>query len=212
MGFILLCCMMSVVLLTLLIGCNSENRQKDDKPIAKKETTSYVSTSNAKNEILNKLKRLKDTAVPANLSSGAMCYSMAAPPDRVEYVCPICHNKTLYEASKDNYGLPRFISWELTSCRRAVKEIKGMSVELDETSFCKKCKPDAKKHELTLVVKYGKNETHRVKNVRLDDLKLLVEFTNGKLKHDVGAGGEEPLKNYLTRLHKLLGVPAEDNK
>jgi hypothetical protein len=47
-------------------------------------------------ELRRRLEELARSEPPLDLSSGAMCYSVAAPSEVVEYLCPVCGQKTLY--------------------------------------------------------------------------------------------------------------------
>ncbi len=157
------------------------------------------------------LQKLANSEPPKTLAPGAMCYEMAMPPDRAEYTCLICSNKTLYASSPEERSLvPRFLTWDLPACRRLAGQIKNIPVTLDEKSFCKHCTPQAEKRELCLVIDYGNGIRHTVQGVTKDDLQLLVEFSEGSAVHNAGPGGERPLKEYLGRLEELLGVKLND--
>lgn len=139
---------------------------------------------------------------------GAMCYEMASPPDRAEYVCPKCGEKTLY--TKD---AAREVEWELESCRREFLKLKastGLLLALDESSYCSHCRPDAKTHALTLVVTYADGSSHTNAAVTAGDLRILQGFLRGDGAFKTFNEGEEPLKQQLPRLRELLGVPAHD--
>jgi len=57
------------------------------------------------------LAELAQKSAPTNLSLGAMCYDMPCPPERVDYVCPVCENRTIFiemgvdiqETTKNSY-------------------------------------------------------------------------------------------------------------
>jgi hypothetical protein len=101
----------------------------------------------------------------------------------------------------------------LPSYRRIAEDIKDFGVELDESQFCRKCSPEVKEPKLFLVVRYdGEAEPHRYEGVTLDDIQLVSEFLTGKDKHTGGQDAESPLKNYIERLEKLLGVKLETGK
>lgn len=165
-----------------------------------------------------KLEELSNQLAPPDLKPGAMCYDQAAPPERAEYVCPKCKEKTLYALAQDGGTIPpedsvelsriaADLNYQLSSCRRLVKEIKGLNVELDESQFCRKCHPEVKNPQLGLIVRYsGQKTPHRVWGVTSGDLRLLVEFMAGKTKHVGERDSETPLKNHLKRLEELLGV------
>ena len=138
---------------------------------------------------------------------GAMCYRMALPPDRMEYVCPTCGEKTLYEKE---------VSWtwmhQLDACRRLFKELpKHDTMTLDESSFCRKCQPGTNKPSLRLLIRFDDGTTNVVSPVWSEDLGLLRDFLGGKLAVKGAQDFETPLKSHLPRLRQLLGVN-DDNK
>ena len=68
-----------------------------------------------------------------------MCYKVARPSDRYEYVCPICEEKALHTNS---YAY--FFQKDLGACRSIAKNLSNFGVLLDETNFFV---PIAKKKE-----------------------------------------------------------------
>ena len=140
------------------------------------------------------------TAKPPAPKMGAMCYDMAAPPNRAEYVCPVCGEKTLYTQQQ-----ARRVSWELETCRRLMKEIASSAVTLDESSWCKKCQPDAKEPALALRLRFDDGTTRTVEKVNPEQLRLLRDFLGGKLLVKGETDMETPLKDKLGELEKLLG-------
>lgn len=162
----------------------------------------------SKEEIAKRLKKIAQSPPPKDLKMGAKCYDMAGPPARIDYVCPVCGGKTLYTIdSKDRNTSTFFLQYELPECRRLAKSIKVINIELDEHEFCKKCSPKTKKPLLTLIVKYpDKNTKVITRDVSIDDLQLIREFSEGSDRHEGEMGREIPLKQYLDRLYQLLGV------
>jgi hypothetical protein len=145
---------------------------------------------------------------------GAMCYKSAGPPKRAEYSCPTCGAKTLYILEKDNdsYKLTIFLKWGLDQSRRLISEIKGIQVELDERQFCKKCSPNVKSPELALNIKLpGETDSHHVK-ITEEDIKLLIEFTQGEITHEYRSWfeGETMLKMHKNDLERLLGISTDE--
>jgi hypothetical protein len=168
--------------------------------------------SMSRQEIRRRLGELAKSPPPKDLKMGAMCYEMSAPPDRINYICPKCSSKTLYASVKpDRVGSPNYVDSDIPECRRMAKTIKGLTVELDESEFCKKCSPEVTTPALKLIVKYpGKDGAIVTRGVSSQDLTLLREFLAGKDRHAGDTGVETPLKNYLQRLEQLLGIPAGD--
>lgn len=66
-----------------------------------------------RDEMRKRLEELAKSAPPKDLSSGAMCYEMATPPERAEYVCPACGDKTLYATGRqpDTKGPTGLLRW-----------------------------------------------------------------------------------------------------
>jgi hypothetical protein len=153
--------------------------------------------------IRERLSRLSNAPAPQP-KMGAMCYDMAGPPQRADYVCPHCGERTAYEKN-----LAQLVEWELPSCRREFKKLKetaGHAVILDERSFCRDCSPDVKEAKLVLTLLFKEGQTRDVEQVTANDLRLLEEFLAGKRVHVDWNDGETPLKQYMPRLQELLGV------
>ena len=83
----------------------------------------------------------------------------------------------------------------------------GYGLTLDESSFCKRCSPDAAAPWMVLRVRYADGSEHRVEDVTSMDLQLIEELFAGHGRHDAGMGGEVPLKGHLQRLAQLLLPP-----
>ena len=166
-------------------------------------------------ELENRLQKLAESEPPKELFMGAMCYEMMMPPNRVEYVCPDCGEKTFYVQdsqkegklkSDERSGYTDNVRKNIPGCRRLIKTIKGLDAELIEKDFCNTCSPDTGAPVLKLVIHYPNGKTHETKNVSVNDLVLLQEFLNGALKHKDFYDGETPLKNHISRIETLLGV------
>lgn len=169
-----------------------------------------------RHELRERLRTLAETPPPSKLAMGAMCYEPMAVPGRAEYVCPKCAKRTLYAVSEghdDPDARPADSStvWlleEVAEARQRAKEIRGIDLRLDESEFCKACSPAAKEPRLSIVVHHpGAAAPHRFRGVNADDLRLIGEFMAGKTVHRLGNDAERPMKDYLMRLQKLLGVP-----
>ncbi|MDR0902934.1 MAG: LysM peptidoglycan-binding domain-containing protein [Opitutaceae bacterium] len=159
------------------------------------------------------LRRIENEPAPEQ-KMGAMCYAMAVPPDRAEYVCPSCGQKTLYAGTKNNRSpTVHLISRELTAMRRLASEIQKHTnaVTLLEDEFCSHCRGPV------LVPGVSDSPTARLR-VRLDektetitrgvtenDLRLLLGFFSGALDWKAFNDGTLPLKASLPRLRRLLG-------
>jgi len=153
-------------------------------------------------EIARRLKTLAASEPPKNLSMGAMCYAPRVyEPKKAEYVCPKCGSKTAYP------GHMEFIINDIPTCRRYVKEIRQIALQLDESQFCRKCSPSVKSPSLVLVVSYpGEKKSYRFSGVNGNDLLLIQEFLEGKAAHRGERDSETPLKSNMERIQQLLGI------
>jgi len=158
-------------------------------------------------EVSRRLEQLNQSKTPTELKVGAMCYAPRMLPGVIEYVCPACGQKTAFSASS-GLDIPQLSSVipGLPGSRALVKQITAVTLVLDESELCRKCSPKVVSPHVWLVVKYPGQKPYRVKDVTLDDLRLIDEFLSGKEKHRTFNDGESPLKNHLPRLKELLGV------
>lgn len=152
---------------------------------------------------LQKMLQRVATTKPPTPKMGAMCYDMATPPNRAEYVCPTCGEKTLY-IEQQAYR----VSWEVETCRRLIKEIANRAVTLDESAWCKKCRPDVNEPALALHLRFDDGTARSVEKVNTEQLRLLRDFLGGKLAIKGEQDMETPLKEKLDELEKLLGEKA----
>ena len=217
-----------IMSLVILLGAAGHARKPvptkpDSPPKTAVQTTAKQVQSMSRAEIEEMLRKIETSKAPKS-KMGAMCYSTAPPPARAEYVCPKCGEKTLYAAKDwedadkpsdrelDEWSKVRFIQWDLPACRReleAIKKASKLSVTLDESSFCKKCQPKAKKHDLTLTITYKDGKKHIVPSVEHSDMLLLRDFLKGQLTYETFNESTVPLKDSLPRLRKLLGMTKE---
>jgi hypothetical protein len=155
-----------------------------------------------KAQITQKLTALKSKPVPKNLSEGAMCYKVASPPDRIEYICPVCHNKTIY-----TQGQAHFIARDLPQIRSQIQTLKKFGITLDESQFCGKCSKIMEKPEACILIPY-QDEKQAVKTCAINatDITLLREFLEDKVVHSGSTEFETPLKDFIDRLEQLLGL------
>lgn len=130
----------------------------------------------------------------------AMCYETGMILPRAEYVCPVCGEKTIYPANNEAYNV--------AAIRRdfaALKKISDMKMELDESSFCKKCCPEAENPSLVLKVTYEDGTTYECRRIYREDIFMLAAFFKGKLAYQDTYSERLPLKSSLPRLRELLG-------
>lgn len=175
--------------------------ENDNKSISPEDSIKGPFTTK---NIHDRLVSLSKKPAPKELKMGAMCYEMAAPPQRVEYVCPKCGAKTLYASNYVN------TIQNISSCRSQVESFKGLNAKLDESEFCKKCSPKIKDPQLCLEIKYTDDEkVHRTCDVTETDMQLIAEFLSGSNVHKTFYDAHEPLKDYMERLETLLDIKIE---
>lgn len=165
-------------------------------------------TSNGREGIRLLLARIEREEAP-DFVMGAMCYRPAAPPDRFEYICPVCGGRTWYSGET-----AETLAREADAMRRAMLEIGGnpyFLAMLDESAFCPSCaggSPEPPRFRLDIV--YARGDTVS-SVVGLYDLQLLAGLVRGELSFTDSYDARLPLKDSLSRLRTLLGVqPGED--
>jgi len=130
------------------------------------------------------------------------CYYMSIQPATIAYVCPTCGEKTLHSD---------FWFWvespELDTCRRLLKELPNREcMALEESSFCRKCRPGTNAPSINLVIRYDDRTTNVVSGITSQDLRFLTDVLSGRLAVDQVRDIESPLKAHLPRLRQLLGA------
>jgi DNA-directed RNA polymerase subunit RPC12/RpoP len=150
-----------------------------------------------------RLVALARTSVPDAPSIFAMCYETGVPPTRADYVCPKCGERTLY--TERHAALVRL---DLPAMRRAAANLDGLSAEVDESEFCRNCRPDVAEPKLALLVYYRDALTpHRLDGVSPTDIEILVEFLAGETTHQGDTPDEDSLlRDHVGRIAELLGV------
>lgn len=157
-----------------------------------------------------RLKKLAESPPPSELDMGAMCYDMADPPDRTDYICPVCGEKTLYSFDSDERIADTFmLHYELNKCRRLVRSLYSLAAELDETEFCMRCRPEVTEPVLVLKIRYSEEgDIAETRGVSKSDLELLNAFIKGSDRIAGDTGLEKPLQDHMKRLRELLGISA----
>ena len=159
-----------------------------------------------RDEIRSLLQKLADTPVARLRNFTAMCYESAAPPDRAEYVCPDCGERTVYTKQ-----MVSMVEWDLSACRRVFGEFGERardSVKLDESQFCRHFRPEVEKPELVLTLTRADGQ-HHVAGIDEQRLRILGAFLAGRTFYTDEADAEIRLKKMLPALEKLLGVKRE---
>lgn len=164
------------------------------------------------------LRKLADTPAPKVEVICALCYAIADPPHRADYVCPSCGERTLYDDGEKKWyqilGKQRYaeeVECGIPACRCEFQELQklaGDKITFDESQFCRKCCPDIQEPKLVLHVNYTGDEPHDVVDIDADDISLIRDFLEGKLVH--GGLDKIPLKERLPRLQELLGVTLDE--
>lgn len=178
--------------------------------------TGYALAKDSSNSAFDQLSKLnyadKLGGLPETIYDGqepvsAMCYDVAAPMRRMEYVCPACNEKTFYF---DDYDTDVD---QIPYCRKLVKKITKLDVKLDESQLCQKCSPKAESRELCIIVKPDKkSKPHKTCHVTEDDITLLYEYSEGMNIHTDYFGRTSNLDDHKQRLEELLGKSIQDMK
>jgi len=193
--------------LTSLTSVGGQNSPAADGVSAQSAPTNAVPAHVKAPDIQALLKNLEQAPVPQARAMGAMCYKPALPPERVEYVCPTCGNKTLHATRKEGKMFDRSApALAIQACRSLVAQLKqrGLDIKLDESSLCDACKKDGVEALAIEVVYQGKKTRCSLKGA--DDLRKLQAFLDGQLVWKGGRDAEHPLKPELPRIRELLGV------
>jgi hypothetical protein len=167
----------------------------------------------SKDDINKQLEKIAEEPAPAKLAPGAMCYEIAAPPNRIEYHCPKCKTKVLL----DHNSAPMRGFIKIEQIRSWADELRklGLDCKIDESDFCPKCSKDKvfdKEHPRALywIITVDKREVRN--KVQSFDYQLLRAFMKKELKVKTSTGREEPIKKYLPRLRQLLGLTDKERK
>jgi len=211
-----------IVIISFIIGIvftstcfnkNSENGSESTNHILINSVYSPNDTIKAmfsKKQIDEKLKRLAETPPPEKLATGAMCYKVAFETHiNIEYVCPICGEKTIYKKEKhpDQSWLIQNLERNINSCRNEIENVKGINIKLDESQFCNKCSPNFENPQLGLLINIaGQSDTTKIYGINKFDIQLIHEFLTDKLVHLDDYDFETPLKDKIDRIKELLGL------
>ena len=177
--------------------------------LAKNNANNSACNLLSKSEYTNKLEQLPKNIDIIREPISAMCYDTAVPLDRIQYVCPVCGEMTLYP-STSNIGNE---AQKAPYYRSLVDKITKIDVKLDESQLCEKCNPNAKSRELCLIVKFDKNsKPHKTCGITGIDINSLYEYSEGKNIDGTSMYLHTPLtNNEKNRLEELLGVKIKNN-
>ena len=134
---------LSALVASLLAGCQSADNATEvnhNQPDASLLTDSQpAGNATLKQFQLEKLlAELAEKPAPENMpATFAMCYEMACPAERFEYVCPECGEKTLY--ANGAAATVEEAQWYHEWVRDEVREL-GLDFTIDERTLCASCK------------------------------------------------------------------------
>jgi hypothetical protein len=201
MGYITI--VTAIFLLAILAGCYGIKGNNTPKGSTAGAPAIAEAKSSQRNDIQQRLQKLANSKARKIKNVEAVCYITILETKCYEYICPKCGEKSIFPK---NEGFDQ----EFSACRRAVKNIKEIHVELDESKFCIKCSPDYSDRSFVLLIYYeGEKEPYRAKGIGLESLVLIKEFLSGSRNHTDEFGVVTPLKYYVKRLSELLGVEIE---
>jgi len=194
----------SIVFLVLGLGGFMVSKNRGTASDAKTSATvdCELMTEMPSVQIDSLLARLEMEEAP-DPTMGAMCYSVMAPPDSVDYICPECGERTLYSGPE-----AYFFQSDLTRSRDLVVDIDSsdlLDAMLDESSFCSFCDPDTETPGMKLSILYHDGSVV-VSEVSRFDLTALSAFLRGELVYRTDNDGTQPLKPYVGRIREILGV------
>lgn len=120
------------------------------------------------------------------------CYEPIMEDLVVEYVCPACGEKTIYDSQ---WG---FEADNVQVLRRRMNKLSNYpEVRLDESQFCRKCTPDVKELPLAqLVFTFDDGTSLSEPVLRKEKIDLLVEMISGKTPY---ASAGKPFRYYVDR-------------
>jgi len=198
----------SILFLALGLGgfMVSKNRSSaiDVKTSATVNSEEIVQMPSAKIDSL--LSRLEMEEAP-DPTMGAMCYAVMAPPDSVDYICPVCGERTLYSGTE-----AYFFQSDLSRSRDLVVAIDSsdlLDAVMDESSYCSFCDPDAEDPGMVLNIIFQDGSIVQSRVSRFD-LTTLSAFLSGELVYRTDNDGTQPLKPYIGRIRELLGAVEVD--
>jgi len=204
-----------VLLLVSLVGCSkSTGAQTPKSPPAVEQSVTAEGVSQMSEEALRQMLADLRRAPPPEPKMGAMCYDMACPPSRYDYVCPKCGEKTVYAQSEEMpVGVVWQLSGNLTESRQEAKTLPKsphVTIKLDESEYCSHCTPDAENPTLAIIVKHKSGRTHRTAGIKAVDIRMLRSFLKGERDYMTHQDFTEPLKKQVSRLENKLGLVEDD--
>lgn len=166
----------------------------------RKANVAFQLVKNRREDIRRLLERVELEEAPAYVP-GAMCYGPMAHPERAEYICPVCGERTLY-------GSPEawFLQNDIHNMRRMAEGLSetGYFEAFLEETFCSFCNPGVQ-GSVRLVIVYEEGDTVKTV-VNLQDLSMIQGLLRGGLVFPGGTDDLLPLKDRVDRLRTILGI------
>lgn len=172
----------------------------------KYKNKTLIKSEYSREELELKLRWIADNPVPRlKYESIPECYDQEMPSDTEDYICINCNEKSLYD--RQVIGSSVDVVRDIYQCREIVEGIKEIDLRLDESQFCRICSPNIKNPELGIIVNYKNSKgTFKKYGINIDDLILIKEFLEGKLKREIDYYTEAPMKDYSDRIKELLNI------
>lgn len=194
----------------------------------------------SREDIQKQLAVIAKSPPPLGQPPGAMCYKVAAPPSRIDYVCPTCGEKTLYAYDAQGFNhTPTsesddpnvvFLSYlaHLESIAKNTKSRSMCHVVYFDLGHSRRLIPWIKKLDIEL--DESQFCKHCSPNIEEPKIGLIIRYPDQPQPHHVWgvtwkdismlkevskgktSDGDRALINYLDRLEELLGVTLDDTE
>lgn len=192
--------LMVLLVAGVLACCAGYLRVSASRP---RETLSQKLMKTSRDDLVVML-RAVETADEPPAVMGAMCYRVATLPEVVEYVCPVCGEKTVYP---EGYAPSSLQDLEETRAEfAALDAVTEIDISLDETPLCGCCgAADSLSDTPRIVVRYPDGSEY-VTTLAGNDLQVLRGFLSGGLSWETDTDGLLPIKPHLERIRTILGL------
>jgi hypothetical protein len=211
-----------VVCLLFSGGCSSRTSTSNPTIPPPVVTTTDMKTLDRK-AIKLLLKNIVNSPAPKNLKQGATCYKTAMPPNRADYICPKCGERTLYDDSSLDWKQPnahlkahaRDVLLYIPACRREFEQLRKITkdaIVFDESQFCRKCSPNTVNPKRMLHIFYSDGTKYDFENINSSDLRELHDLFEGKMVTKGENDSEFAMQQCLTQIQKVLGIKMETSE
>lgn len=161
----------------------------------------------SRSDVETMLEAIEDVEEPDPVM-GAMCYEMVAGPSVIEYICPICGERTLYDDYAAVWNVEELFS--VRSLFDSLTVLADMDLSLDETGFCVQCSGQEVDPAPVLIAAFEDSDPCS-SAVSTEDLRLLIGFFSGETWYETFNDGRMPIRPELSRVRRLLGLPEEES-